>query len=211
MLASHAYPLGNHVPNPSQPTQTSKPPAPPRSGGSLKYVAIGLLFLVGAIVLWQMASKDDAPPPPPQPEPEVQRVNPMEQPELDLEAPEPEEAVVEEPEPPKPDRPRRTGGEWDCTGDLPNALKVINEHRAQIRSCYERRLKNNNTLQGDLTLRLKVGPAGKVVATTVSGSIRDQEVFSCVRSLAQTWTFPVPTGGSCAVVQVPFQFSPKNP
>jgi hypothetical protein len=200
------------VPNTSQPTQTSKPPAPPRSGGSLKYVVIGLLFLVGAVVLWFMARDKEQPAAAPQPPPEVQRVNPMEQPELELEEPEPEQAVVEEePTPVKTDKPRRTGGEWDCTGDLPNALKVINENRPQIRSCYERRLKNNNVLQGDLTLRLKVGASGKVVATAVSGSIRDPEVFSCVRSLAQTWTFPVPSGGACAVVQVPFQFSPKTP
>jgi hypothetical protein len=72
-------------------------------------------------------------------------------------------------------------------------------------------LKLNNVLQGDMTLRLKVGSTGKVVNTQVAGSIRDQAVFACVRTLAQMWTFPVPTGGDCAVVQVPFKFSPKNP
>jgi hypothetical protein len=196
------------VPNPSQSPQTSIPPKPPSSGGNLKYVAIGLLFLAGAIALWLLAG-DDKPAPAPAPAPEVKRVNPMEQPELELEEPEPE-PVAEEPAPTKT-KPRRVGGEWDCTGDLPNAIKVINENRPQIRSCYERRLKVNNVLAGDLRLRMKVANTGKVVATQVGGSIRDQTVFACVRSLAQTWTFPVPTGGGCAVVDVPFQFSPKNP
>jgi hypothetical protein len=175
----------------------------------MKYVVIGLLFLGGAIALWLLAG-DDKPAPAPAPAPEVKRVNPMEQPELELEEPEPE-PVTEGPAPAKTNKPRRVGGEWDCTGDLPGAIKVINENRPQIRSCYERRLKVNNVLQGDLRLRLKVANSGKVVATQVAGSIRDQTVFSCVRSLAQTWTFPVPTGGGCAVVDVPFQFSPKNP
>jgi hypothetical protein len=196
------------VPNPSQSPKTSIPPKPPSSGGALKYVAIGLLFLAGAIAIWLLAG-DDKPAPAPAPAPEVKRVNPMEQPELELEEPEPE-PVAEQPAPAKT-KPRRVGGEWDCTGDLPNAIKVINENRPQIRSCYERRLKVNNVLAGDLRLRLKVANSGKVVATAVAGSIRDQTVFACVRQLAQTWTFPVPTGGGCAVVDVPFQFSPKNP
>jgi hypothetical protein len=214
MLGAHASSAArNPVPKTSQSPQSSKPPPPPSSGGNLKYVVLGLLFLGGALGLWFLIQKDDAPPAPP-PAPEVKRVNPMEQPDLDLE-PEPEQPEPEpEPEPEEPvAKPAkvRTGGEWECSGDLPNPGKIINDHRAQIRSCYERRLKVNNVLQGDLTLRLKVGATGKVVATSVSGSIRDQEVFSCVRALAQTWTFPVPTGGACAVVQVPFQFSPKNP
>jgi hypothetical protein len=105
---------------------------------------------------------------------------------------------------------RSAGGEWECSGDLPGAKRVIDSNYAQIRSCYERRLKVNNILQGDVKLKLKVGAGGKVVAAAVSGSMRDPEVFNCVRILAQTWTFPVPTGGACAVVQVPFAFAPKE-
>jgi hypothetical protein len=88
-------------------------------------------------------------------------------------------------------------------------MKVVNDNHAQIRACYERRLKVNNVLQGDIQLRLKIGPSGRVVASALGGSLRDQEVFSCVRALAQSWTFAVPSGGSCAVVQVPFHFTPK--
>jgi hypothetical protein len=189
---------------------TSKPPAPPSSRGALKYVLIGLLFIGATLALVFMSSKEKPPVAAPAPAPQVQRVNPMEKPELELEEPAPE-PPPEEPAPAQiAKKPKvRAGGEWECSGDLPDPGKIINENRAQIRSCYERRLKVNNVLQGDLTLRVKVNAAGKVVATSVGGSIRDQEVFSCVRNLAQTWTFPVPSGGACAVVQVPFQFSPK--
>jgi hypothetical protein len=197
----------------SQPTLTSKPPAPPSSGGNLKYVLIGLLFLGAAIALWLVAGGGQKPPVAgPAPAPEVQRVNPMEQPDLQLEEPEPVPEPVPEPEPEPTAKPKgRAAGEWECSGDLPNPGKVINDNHAQIRSCYERRLKVNNVLQGDLMLRVKVGPTGRVVASSATGSIRDPQVFSCVRALAQNWNFPVPTGGGCAVVQVPFQFSPKNP
>jgi hypothetical protein len=191
------------VPAASQPPQTSP-------SNHLKFVLIGLLFLGGTIGLWFLA-RPAPPPPAPPPEPaEVARVNPMAQQELDLE-PEPPDAGAQAPEPEvvKKTVVRKAGNEWECSGDLPGASKVVNDNRAQVRSCYERRLKVNNILQGDLRLKLKVGSSGKVVASTVAGSLRDEQVFSCVRSLAQSWTFPVPQGGNCAVVQVPFHFSPK--
>jgi hypothetical protein len=133
------------------------------------------------------------------------------QPDLELEEPPPDAGQA----PAEPLAVKRPSGhklgDWECSGDLPSALKVINDNRAQIRSCYERRLKINNVLQGDLKLRLKVGAGGKVVATAVNGSLHDEQVFACVRNLAASWTFTVPSGGACAVVQVPFQFSPKAP
>jgi outer membrane biosynthesis protein TonB len=182
----------------------------------MKYVVIGLVCLALAIGLWLAASQSKPPAPPPAaPPPEVARVNPMEQ-QLDLEeqkvpdagapaAPPEEEAAK------RPSTPARKGNtEWECSGDLPGALGVVRSNSAQVRSCYERRLKMNNLLQGDVRLKLKVGAGGKVVATQLSGSLHDAEVLSCMRNLAQSWTFPVPSGGSCAVVQVPFQFSPKQ-
>jgi TonB family protein len=67
----------------------------------------------------------------------------------------------------------------------------------------------NNVLQGDLKLKLKIAANGQVSAVAVSGTLHDNEVFSCVRSVAQRWSFAPPTEGKCAVVQVPFQFAPK--
>jgi hypothetical protein len=112
-------------------------------------------------------------------------------------------------EKPKPAEPR---GDWDCAGNLSvSALQtIVDGNRAQVRNCYERRLRVNNTLQGDLQLRLKVASTGQISATSVSGSLKDSEVVGCIRSLAQHWSFPAPSGGKCAVVQVPFQFSPQQ-
>jgi len=188
---------------------TSNPPPQPQSSGSLKYVVIGLVFLGAAVGLWMFALQQKTPPPAPPPAPkEPERVNPMAQPDLQL-----------EPEPPDAGHPaepaarkviiRRIPSEWDCSGDLPGAIQVINQNRPQIRSCYERRLKVNNTLQGNMQLRILVGANGKVAGSMVAGTLHDDVVFECVKNLAHTWTFGVPTGGNCAVVQVPFQFAPK--
>jgi hypothetical protein len=118
---------------------------------------------------------------------------------------------IAEAEKPKPRVVHEVRDEWDCEGDVSRIAvqNVIDNNRAQVRNCYERRLKVNNVLQGDLKLKIKVGSNGQIAAATVGGTLKDNEVFGCVRSIAQRWSFPPPTGGPCAVVQVPFQFSPK--
>jgi hypothetical protein len=187
-----------------------------KSGGNLKYIVGGLLALVGAIgVFWFLSRPTPAAapaPPPPPPPATAERVNPMAEPDLILDEPKdagkPEEAASTE----KPKRVvKEVRGEWDCEGDLARASlqSVIDSNRSQVRSCYERRLKVNNVLQGDLKLKIKVAPSGQVSATAISGTLKDNEVFSCVRGIAAGWKFPPPQNG-CAVVQIPFQFSPKT-
>lgn len=187
----------------------------------MKFVIAGLLLLLGAgaviFMLKPGASTEEPKAAAPAPEPEqAERVNPLAQQDLLLEE-EPEEdaavAEVEEPEDkPAARKPRPSRDPWDCAGDLDRAglQKVLASNRAQVRTCYERRLKVNNLLQGDLSLRIKIGANGSVASTSATGSLRDKEVFDCVRKLAKDWKFPAPSGGNCAVIQVPFQFSPKN-
>src|SRR5204863_6784206 len=166
-------------------------------------IILVLLILGAAGGAWFLATQKPPPPPPPKPA-EVQRVNPMAQPDLELEQPKPDAGTPKAPEEPEKKVVRRgpAVGEWDCSGDLPGAARVVLENSAQIRSCYERRLKMNNALQGDLRLKVKIGSNGKVVASQVTGSLHDTEVFACVRNLSQTWTFGVPAGGNCAVISV---------
>jgi outer membrane biosynthesis protein TonB len=190
---------------------------PKAGGGNSKLVIAGVLLLGGAAALFFMLQQP-APPPaaaPPPPKPQAaERVNPMAQPDLILEeakdAGQPQQQVVEAEKPKVKHGPTRS--EWDCSGELQRAAiqEVINNNRSQIRNCYERRLKVNNVLQGDLKLKFKVASNGHIGAAAVGGSLKDNEVFSCVRAIAQKWTFPPPSGGDCAVAEVPFQFSPKS-
>jgi TonB family protein len=102
---------------------------------------------------------------------------------------------------------------WDsCTGEIPQeaARRVIQEYNAQIRTCYERRLKQNPLLEGTMVLAVRVAPDGRVDGTQVSGSLHDREVFQCVRQIASRMRFPAPGGRDCALVQVPFQFTPRR-
>lgn len=190
----------------------STPPAA-RGNNNIKFILAGLLLLGGAAGLWLFLQSQRAPvqvsqlPVTP---PAVERANPMAQQELVV-----EEEKVAEPQkiPTQAKRSSRSNwGDWDCAGDLPGAKinQILADNRQQVRSCYERRLKVNNVLQGNLNLKLKVNSSGTVVATSVGGSLGDNDVFACVRNLAKQWAFPEPAGGECAVVQVPFKFTPHK-
>lgn len=190
---------------------------PPSGGGNLKYAVIGLLLLLGAVGLYFATATT---PPPPVVTTAVDAgilARPTALATNDLEIPDP---LPDAGPPVDAGGPRIRyvtryvgggGTNWDCSGDIPAAriTQVINEYRSQVRNCYERRLKVNNTLTGTLSLTMKVDGAGRVEATNVGGSLRDNEVFSCVRSIATGMRFPAPSGGSCAVVNAPFNFSPR--
>jgi hypothetical protein len=187
---------------------------PPRRGNNLKFVFAGLLLLAGAAGMWLFIQSQRTPPVKvselPAAPPAVERANPMAQNDL----------VVEEEKTPEPEKPviiakkssRSAWGDWDCAGDLPGQKinQILADNRQQVRSCYERRLKVNNVLEGNLNLKLKVNSSGTVVATAVGGTLGDNDVFACVRNLAKQWAFPQPAGGECAVVQVPFRFTPHK-
>jgi len=180
-------------------------------GGSLKYIIGGLLLLLAAVGVFLFSSRKPEGKPaevavtPPQPPPaEPERVNPLDTP-LILDEPEP----PQEPERPKP-VPRVSDRDCEDTDLSVDAIKaVISDNSTSMRACYERRLKSNHELQGDVKLKLRVGNAGQIVTAQTSGSLKDNEVLKCVSSKAQHWKFPPPKGGAC-VLHVPFQFSPKT-
>jgi hypothetical protein len=137
----------------------------------------------------------------------------LEIPEIEPDVPPPDAGVVAVEPTTRPGRgPRPITGEWDCTGNLSRdaVASVVRGFDAQIRSCYERRLKANPLLQGTMSLSVKVSADGGVEGVQVGGSLRDRDVFSCVRTVAMRMRFPRVEGGSCAVVNVPYSFTPEE-
>jgi hypothetical protein len=195
----------------------SQPPDKDEGGGNLKWLVLGLLLIGGAVGVYFALHGGTAQPEQPtgpvvQTQPDLGPRPPV-GPEIDIEIPpdEPDLGPEEDMGPPrKIIRYVYTGGGWDCSGDIPDARNVMNEAGRQVRACYERRLKQINTLQGTVTLSLKVGRAGNVEAVQVGGSLRDNDVFACVRNVAQSLRFTPPAGGACAVVQQPYSLSPRN-
>ena len=189
-------------------------PTPASSGGGYAKYLIGLLLLLGGGLGVFLATRSEpAPTPPPQPPPKVaERSTALAQDDLQLPVEEPDAgappAVAEE-----PTKKKRTGPDpWACQGDVPaqEIKALLADRQVQIRSCYEKRLRVDNTLQGTLRLQVRIGNDGKVDATRAGGTLRDPEVFNCVQTLAKKWSFPAPTGGNCAVFDAPYTFTPKQ-
>lgn len=195
----------------------SSPPPPP--GGGAKYAILGVVLLALAGGVYCLTNGGT----PPEtstttadlPDAAVAPPSTALQDEI-LEIPEEEPDAWAE----VPDAGRRgpTGprgpvmGSWDCSGEIDRAAlqSVIAEHRPQIQACYERRLKQQAMLQGNMQLQLRIAQAGNVDAVQVGGSLRDREVFSCVRNVASRMHFARVSGGNCAVVSVPFSFTPQQ-
>jgi hypothetical protein len=191
---------------------------PPPTGSGAKYAIIGVALFAIAALLWCATQPGDVP----------QEVAQAVVPDGGIVPPIVDELEIPELEPdsgPPPDggpievvatkRPSGGGGQrsWDdCSGDIPaaEARRIVNEHFAQIRNCYERRLKQNPVLQGSISLAMRVAPDGHVDASQVTGSMHDREVFACVRNVASHMHFPAPGGHNCALIQVPYTFTPQR-
>lgn len=185
---------------------SSLPPARDNRG---TYALIALLLLIAAGALWYFFARPapevtevEAIPPPPTRE--------QFEPQIEI----PEDAAVPEPAPEpiaEPERPRPRRRRAECVGTLEASVirEVINgPARRQVRACYERRLRENNLLQGSMNLLLTIDESGSVSAVEASGSLQDQAVFNCVKRVARTWKFPPPQGG-CVRTSVPFTMTPK--
>lgn len=199
----------------------STPPPQPGGGGGAKYAILGVALFAIAGLVYCLTQGEDAPTPAPQPEVvdagTTERSTALVEDELEIPELEPDAGPPDAGQPEATTtttrRPAGTTRSWDeCTGEIdPSAARrVIQEHNAQIRNCYERQLKQNPVLEGNMTLAVRIAPNGNVDGTQVTGSLRDREVFACVRSVASHMRFPAPGGRDCAVVQVPFAFSPRR-
>ncbi|HKB76314.1 MAG TPA: AgmX/PglI C-terminal domain-containing protein, partial [Myxococcales bacterium] len=74
--------------------------------------------------------------------------------------------------------------------------KVVHEHRAQIRTCYETQLNAKPNLAGKLVSAWTIDQGGAVTeAHTQESTLRDHTVEQCVASKIKTWRFPIPKGG----------------
>ena len=188
---------------------------PPSSSGNAKYIVIAVLFALAGVVLF-FAMKPPAPPVEPvavaETEPAPTRSTALATQEFELPEEQPEDAGEPDAEAVAPVK-RQARDTWDCSGEIPAAAArdVIRLNQRQVRSCYERRLKVINTLQGTLQVQVRIGADGAVTGLRrAGGTFRDNETFSCVRQLAQSWRFPAPTGGRCAVMVAPFNFTPSS-
>jgi hypothetical protein len=83
--------------------------------------------------------------------------------------------------------------------------RVIKEHIAQIRYCYELELQRSPGIFGKVATEFVISAEGRVQSTSVTQStLNNEAVESCMMSKIRTWKFPQPKGGGIVVVRYPF-------
>jgi hypothetical protein len=187
---------------------------PPLKKNDGKYGLIALLLLLAAAGLWFFVKAEDSQPPAEVAEP-IPEAPAREQFAAEIEIPEEDagsgddEGATQAPEPTRSSQTRPE--DWICRGNIQaSQLSAVikGQPSKQVQTCYERALKDNNLLQGSMTVLLTIGASGSVRAVSVDGTLRDRQVYACVKRVAKTWKFPKPTDG-CVRTAVPFQMMPK--
>jgi outer membrane biosynthesis protein TonB len=182
---------------------------PPLKTNDSKYGLLALLLLLAAFGLWFFLRSDET-----EPERGVERppdAPTREQFAPEIEIPEEDAGTDDEPAARRRKRSQSKPADIECFGTLAPAqiaLVINGQPRKQVQACYERRLKDDNLLQGSMTVLITIGSAGSVTDVSISGTLRDRKVYSCVKRVAKTWKFPKPQGG-CVQTAIPFQMTPK--
>jgi TonB family protein len=98
-----------------------------------------------------------------------------------------------------------------CGGSINNALSsAVSARAGAARPCYERALRVNSSLQGKLTVSVRVDPQGNVCSASISqDAVHSPEVSNCVTGMFRSAKFPPPTGG-CMDVNIPLNFTPRE-
>jgi hypothetical protein len=85
--------------------------------------------------------------------------------------------------------------------------KVIEQHKAQIRYCYEKELVRTPGLFGKINMEWVITGDGTVRdAKAKESTMNNAEVDRCIESKVRTWVFPKPKGGGIVIVRYPFVF-----
>ncbi|MCC6522637.1 MAG: AgmX/PglI C-terminal domain-containing protein [Polyangiaceae bacterium] len=88
--------------------------------------------------------------------------------------------------------------------------RIVRQHAAKMRYCYERALLTNPSLEARLVAAFTIGADGAVKAASADGN-GPAELKACIRGVLTGMTFPQPTGGGIVTVRYPFTFTSATP
>ncbi|MEZ4464564.1 MAG: AgmX/PglI C-terminal domain-containing protein [bacterium] len=108
--------------------------------------------------------------------------------------------------------PKVIPGQPIITGSLDKETirRVIRQHRAEYRYCYEKELNRKRELNGKITVKFTIAGNGSVIAASIDDTtMNDSSVETCLVGKIRRWVFPAPKGGGIVVVKYPFIFKPS--
>jgi len=89
--------------------------------------------------------------------------------------------------------------------------RIVKQHLAKIRYCYQKELNKNPKLFGKLVVKFVIAKDGSVsTASTKSTTLRNPIVEKCINSRFMRMRFPAPKGGGIVIVSYPFVFNSQG-
>jgi len=91
--------------------------------------------------------------------------------------------------------------------------RIVKQHLAKIRYCYQKELNKNPKLSGKLVVKFVVAKDGRVSTATTKKSasnLNNKNVEKCVNSRFMRMRFPEPKGGGIAIVAYPLLFNSRG-
>jgi pyruvate/2-oxoglutarate dehydrogenase complex dihydrolipoamide acyltransferase (E2) component len=88
---------------------------------------------------------------------------------------------------------------------------VVKANRQKARDCYEKALKQNSGLKGDLVVHFTLKPNGKVKEAMLNrerSTITEPSVVNCVIDVIKSLEYPKSSKGFESTVNYPFNFNP---
>lgn len=94
--------------------------------------------------------------------------------------------------------------------DVAGVKRVFRNQQGALQNCYERALKADPALMGQVVLTIRIGRGGEVaLAKARSQEIGDRSALGCMEREAKKWLFPAPQGGT-VLVNKKYRFTPQN-
>jgi len=95
--------------------------------------------------------------------------------------------------------------------DMETIRRIIRQHAAEYKYCYEKQLNVKRDLAGKVTVKFTISGNGSVIAAGIEEStMGDRDVESCLVDKIKRWVFPEPKGGGIVTVKYPFVFKASN-
>lgn len=184
---------------------------PPSGNGKFIVLALLLVGVIAAVVLWKTCQGPDKPPV------LVVDAGPIPNPSKKIDDDIPPPPVVEDA---GPDAGKKivivqAGNQCDakkCTGGSNSDIETALAFRAkQAHRCYDNALAQDATLRGKVSIAVRIGANGQACSAGVASNDMASApgVANCVVGYFRGQSFPQPKGG-CVDVNIPINFVPRQ-
>ncbi len=89
--------------------------------------------------------------------------------------------------------------------------RVIKQHLAQLRYCYQRELTKHPDLAGKVVIKFTIAADGTVSSAAIKQTtLNNETVEACLVARFMRMTFDAPAGGGIVIVSYPLIFKPAE-